>query len=320
MTTTIRPTDARLLAADALRHLALDERAKAHIEQDQVLRPLFERMAARYIGGATLPECLERITAVNAQGHAATVDYMGENTRDAAKAHAETEEFLRLVQALQGRQFNSSVSLDLSHIGLIIEPEICHYNAGRIAAAAREIGTEMIVSMEWSARTDLILAAYERLCSEHSNVGITCQARLHRTPADLDRLLTLPGKIRLVKGAYQETADVAYPRGSDELRATFLGLACRLIASGHPCSIATHDPDLLDELETFITAGGWRAQPYEFEMLTGLGNLEGLRQRGHPTREYVVYGREWFLYLCNRLAEEPERLFTAVADALGARP
>jgi proline dehydrogenase len=129
--------------------------------------------------------------------------------------------------------------------------------------------------------------------------------------------MRLPGRVRLVKGAYEEPEHVALPRESGELRATYLRLAGTLIETGHPVSIATHDDVLLDELER-RHGDALRSDHVEFEMLLGLGGdgLDRLREKGYRTREYVVFGGEWWLYALNRISEDPVRLHTALADAV----
>ncbi|MGP3934537.1 proline dehydrogenase family protein [Nonomuraea sp. KM88] len=301
-------------AAEAMRALALDEVLKDHVATDPALRKLAWRVAERYVGGQTVAEALARAALVNAEGRSATLDYMGESCRDAGLATAETEIFLDLSRQAAARGTNCSVSLDLSHIGSVVDRELGLANATRLAEATAAAGQEMMISAEGSARTDLILWTHERLCERFDHVGVTIQARLHRTADDLTRLLRLPGRIRLAKGSFLESESIAHPRGSHELRAAFLAYATLLLDSGHLCSIATHDLDLLDELQPHMRRD---SGAYEVEMLLGLGvdQLPTMRDRGHPVREYIVFGTQWWLYVCNRVAEDPLRLFQALVDA-----
>ncbi|MCA2221495.1 proline dehydrogenase family protein [Nonomuraea aurantiaca] len=301
-------------AAQTMRALALDEDLKDRVAADPALRELAWRVAERYIGGQTVGEALARTALLNAEGSAVTLDYMGESCRDADLATAETEVFLDLSRQAAARGVNCSVSLDLSHIGSVVDRELGLANATRLAEATAAAGQEMMISMEGTDRTDLILWTHERLCGRFDHVGVTIQARLHRTDEDLPRLLTRPGRIRLVKGSYLEPESIAHPRDSRELRAAYLAYATRLLDSGHLCSIATHDLDLLDELQPHMRQD---SGAYEVEMLLGLGidQLRTMRDRGHPVREYVVFGTQWWLYVCNRIAENPARLFQALVDA-----
>jgi proline dehydrogenase len=306
--------------ADALRHIARDETLKARLENDPLLTPFLLRAADRYTGGRDLTTCLNTVAQVNAQGHAATADYMGESTREEAFAAAETEHFLELVRAITQGGFRCTVSLDLSHIGLSIDPALGVANATRIAQATRDAGLEMMISMEGSERTDATLAAHGTLCAQFSHVGITMQARMMRTPDDITTLLQRPGRIRLVKGAYDESETTAFSRDSEMTQQAYRTLTQRLLSSAHLCSIGTHDRQQLAWAQEFVVQHAPDPATFEFETLYGLGSqqIDQMRSLGHATRQYIVYGREWFLYVCHRIAEHPPRLFDALADVLEA--
>lgn len=310
-----------LEVSKALKYIALDENIKAYVLQHPTLyQPLFNA-ALRFIGGETLTQGVETAKSLNQQGFAVTIDYMGESTRDVEMAEQATREFLDVIQAIAERNLNSSVSLDLSHIGMAIEPELGYQNAYILAKAAQEKDIEIMISMEGTDRTSLILEIHERLCDTLDNVGITLQAYLHRTPDDLDTVLQRPGKIRLVKGAYAAPSNMAKPRGA-ELDETYRHLMEKLLTSKHSCSIATHDPALIDPIplkyaHEFIQEQGIKQDQIEFEMLKGVApeRLQIMRDYGYQTRVYLPYGKEWHLYLCNRLAEYPPNIYQAITDA-----
>lgn len=299
-------------AAQVLRALALDEDMKWRIPADPLLGPLAAKVARRYVAGETLADAVERAKEIQASGHQVTVEYMGESCRDPMRAAAETKVF---VEAARQLPVGCSVSLDLSHVGLAVDPDLAFGNASWIAEATAESGREMIISAEGSDRTDAILDVHKKLCERYEHVGITVQARLHRTDADLPRLLDRPGRIRLVKGAFLEPEDIAWPREAPELATAYLCYAELLADSKHLCSFATHDWDLIERIDRNLGDPGEAS--WEFETLLGLGpdRLDVMAKHGHPTREYVVFGTEWWLYVCNRLAEDPQRLLQAIADA-----
>lgn len=308
-------------AASALRELAVNEEVKARFLEDPMLRPYMERVSQRYVAGSTVANVIVRAAMINQNGHRASAEYMGESVRDEAFANAEASVFLQLVQAIGEQRLDCSISFDLSHVGSLVDPELGYHNARRIARAAKEIGQEVMISMEASDRTSGIYEIYSRLHEQDglSNVGITVPAKLHRTANDLPALLRHPGRIRLVKGAMFEPVEIAYPRNSPELASAYRRYAALLLRSGHKCSIATHDRSIQDELAAMIRAEGIAAGPYEFESLIGLGeqNISDLRDGGFATREYAVFGKEYFLYVLNRISEEPVRVYQAVIDALG---
>jgi proline dehydrogenase len=308
-------------ATETLKQVALDEDIKAYVLQHPALYQLLLHAARRFIGGETLADCVETAKFLNQQGFAVTIDYMGESTRDVDMAQQATQEFLQVIQAIAQQNLDSSISLDLSHIGMVIDAEIAYKNACVLAEAAQNAELEMMISMEGTDRTNLILDLHQRLCKTFNNVGITLQAYLNRTPEDLKRTLQRPGKIRLVKGAYAAPADLAKSRGV-ELNEAYRQLMKELLTSGHFCSIATHDPALLnlfplEDAHRSLQEQQIKADRIEFEMLKGVAQdrLEAMKNYGYRTRVYLPYGREWHLYLCNRLAEHPPNIYQAIADA-----
>lgn len=300
-----------IAAADTLRRLALDERLKAYVLDRPELYRVLYGAAARFIGGETLETCLEVARETNEAGHAVTIDFMGESTRDRADAIEATREFVRIAEAIAEHNLDATVSLDLSHIGLVIDEAFCISNATAIAQAAESAGIELMISAEGPERTDAVLRVHEQLCREFSNVGITLQAYLYRSPTDLDRLLGRPGRVRVVKGAFDAPNDLSMPRGAD-LDAAYIGLVRSFIAAQHACSVATHDPAIIDDLVPEMDKSN-----SEVEMLRGVTSdqLSNLQEQGLSTRVYLPYGREWYLYLLNRIAEYPPNIFDAIKAA-----
>lgn len=313
-------SDHRSLAAEVLRSWALDERLKARALASPAVSTIARRIAARYIAGDRVDDALAAARSIVDRGHRVSIEYTGESVRDAELADRETDVFVALIGRLRDAGLPASISFDLSHIGLLQGADHVHRNGMRLAEAIAPLGTELMVSAEASDRTDLVLAASERLAAAGAPIGLTLQARLHRTPGDLDRALALPGPIRLVKGAFLESAESALPRDSADLSGRYLELAAALIGSGHRVNVATHDPGLVDAVVR-DHPGPSRSGQVEFEMLRGLGTelLDRLHVEGHPTREYALFGTEWWLYVLNRIAEQPDRVFDAILDA-GAVP
>ncbi len=314
--------DLPVIAAGTLRRLALDEDLAAAVAADPRLTALLWRVARRYVAGETLDSAAPRIARAVAAGHHVTVDHMGESTRDAGDAERATEEFVHLAGEVADGRLSCSVSLDLSHVGSVVDRELGRRNAGRIAEATARAGCEMIVSMEGFDRVDQILEDHEHLCARFDHVGIRVQARLHRTAQDLPRLLDRPGRIGLVKGAYETPPGVALERHDPALGGVYDAAAALLLRNGHACSLATHDPDRIAAALRLIEAEEIPGGAYRFEMLAGIAGaaLDELRDRGHPTQLYVVYGRQWWLYVCNRLAEDPQRVLQALVDVAAQPP
>lgn len=304
-------------AAAALRSVARSETLKAYVGDRPELYETLLRVARRYIAGESLADCLAVARDFHRRGVACTIDAMGESTRDRGTVAAATREFAEVLRSIGGKLLRPSISLDLSHIGLAIDADLAARNLTSLAELAAATDSELMVSMEGSERTDAILNIYEQVGHRFACVGITLQAYLHRTPTDLARVLELPGRVRLVKGAFAEPVDRALPRGA-ELDSRFLRLLATALERGARCSIATHDPTLVRSARELL-ASSPGAHLAEFEMLLGVQEplLETLRADGYPVRVYLSYGKEWLLYVCHRLAENPLSILRAVVDAVG---
>ncbi len=240
---------------------------------------------------------------------------MGENTITEAEANEATQEFIRICQVIQTQTLYSTVSLDLSHIGLNVSQDLCANNLSNICREAAKGGTEVIISAEGHEATDAVIKLYLQAARLHDNLAITLQAYLHRSKDDFNELVKHAGRIRMVKGAFETPAGISLPRG-ERLDAVYIDYVDQLLAAKHLCSIATHDHALQQAIKKLVLHYHAPASLYEFESLYGIrgDQLTQLQSEGFKTKVYFVYGREWYLYLCNRIAEYPLNIFQAIQD------
>ncbi|WP_426451941.1 proline dehydrogenase family protein [Paenibacillus sp. S-38] len=299
-------------AADALKSVARRMDIKAYVEQSPLLYGLLKKAALQYVTGESRIGGLEAGQRLTAKGYAISLEYIGENTANAEECEAAVEEITALIDDLGHKGSSARVSFDLSHIGLMLDTELAYTNLAKLAARAQEAELELFISMEESAKTERILEVYKWAASRYPNVGITLQAHLHRTPDDLAALSASPGRIRIVKGAYQEAGEVAISR-SETLNERYLQLVEKALGDGHRVSVATHDERIIEEA---IRRGLLTVRGAELEMLYGIRPELGgrLKSAGYPVRIYLTYGHEWYLYLCHRIAEYPPNLYRAVAN------
>lgn len=303
------------LGAESLKKAALNEDAKNFVLQNEKLFKTLKKAANRYIGGETLDETILSIKQLNSKGYIVTTDFMGESIRNENEATEATNEFLRFAKAIKQDGINSSISLDLSHIGLLVSNDLTKQNLQTICEEAAKSNQEVIISMEGTDRTDQILDIYKETLKTHNNLGITIQTYLHRTSDDFKEVFGLKGSIRLVKGAYDTPKNLSLPRGN-QLDEIYLNFAEQLLATNHNCAIASHDEAIHKESIKLIDK--YEPTNYVLERLLGICNeeLQWYKDKGYKCRIYVVYGKEWYLYLCNRWAEYPLNLFRGLADIL----
>ena len=303
------------IGAEALRKAALNEEAKDFLLNNDTLFKTLKKAANRYIGGETLEETIRKVVVENDNGFKCSMEFMGENIKTESEAHDATTEFIKICQSIVSQNLYSTVSLDLSHIGLGISKDLGLNNLLKICEAAAIGNIEVIISAEGTDQTDKILDVYKGASKKYDNLAITLQAYLYRTKDDFQDIVKEQGRIRIVKGAFETAAGLSIPRG-DKLNDTYLEYIDRLLSTNHKCSIATHDDKIQQGAKNLIHQYNPGKTIYEFESLYGIQTqqLTTLKDEGYPTKMYFVYGREWYLYLCNRIAEYPLNLFQALAD------
>ncbi len=241
---------------------------------------------------------------LNAEGFLVSLDLLGEEVHDEASAQAATLEYINSLQRIKEEGLNANISVKPTQLGLAINESIAFEAIDRLGEKASEVGTTVTIDMEDSRYTEATIRLFEKGQSSHGNYGIAIQSYLHRTPRDLEQLVALGGHIRLCKGAYVETSDVALTSGEEIDEAFARQLETLMASPTTKPAIATHDSKLLDlGLELAKT----REQEFEFQMLYGVRTdvQRQLVADGHPLRIYLPFGSQWYPYLTRRLAERP---------------
>lgn len=298
----------------ALKSIARNEHIKSYIQQSNELYPLLLQAAQRFVTGEHRHDGIVTAKELISKGYSISLESIGENTKDLGECRTAKNEFLNLIGEMDTLSMRQTVSLDLSHIGLSVDSETAYIHLLEVAKKAKLYGITLMISMEESSKTNDILNIYKKTSEQYPNVGITIQAHLYRSNNDIQELKHFPGKVRVVKGAYQEPSDIAMSR-SKELNNRYLKFVEQLIEVKHPVSIATHDETLIQEMER----RQYLNHPHvEIEMLYGIrpNLLRNLKSKGYNCKVYLTYGKEWYLYLCHRLAEYPENLYRAVTDII----
>ncbi len=269
--------------------------------------PPGRRVAQRFVAGETLASAVAVARSLNDEGLKVSMDHLGEHVTSVDETIAARDAYLACAHAIAGAGLDANISVKLTQLGMGIDDGIAAEHLGEIAVAAREIGTTVTVDMEESTYTETTIGIYEKAQADHGNLGIAIQAYLLRSAADLDRIIPLGGHIRLCKGAYAESADVAY-QGVSEVNRSFDRLSALLMASPDTKpAIASHDDGRLTPV---LVASESRTEPWEFQMLYGVrrDRQRELATSGHDVRIYVPYGEAWYPYLTRRMAERPANL------------
>jgi proline dehydrogenase len=266
-----------------------------------------DSFARRFIAGETVDEAIAAVRAIEATGLTHTLDLLGESVRTMAEADAATRAYLTTIERIVTAGIGRNISLKLTQLGLTIDRATCVDNLRRILDAGGSHGFFIRVDMEDSSYTQVTLDVFETMWQQgYRHVGIVLQAYLRRTGADAARMNQLGARVRLVKGAYQEPATVAYQRKAD-VDAAFVEIMRELVERGTYPAFATHDPEMIAATRKFAARRGVPPDNYEFQMLYGIRrDLQSqLHDAGCRVRVYVPFGREWFPYFMRRLGERP---------------
>jgi proline dehydrogenase len=272
----------------------------------------------RFVAGETLDDFMRVVESMNARGFRVAAGMLGEDVRSAGDARTVTQEYRNVFDRFSIAGADANVALKLTHLGLVIDPEIAFENIASLAGHAAERNNFLRIDMEQSTHTAATIEIYRRLrAAGFTNVGTVLQAYLYRTDADLRALLPLRPNLRLVKGAYLEPPDVAFPKKRDVDR-NFVALIERSLLEGGYTAIATHDDAIIEHSLEFIRRNAIRDGAYEFQMLYGVRSKlqSSMIERGIPMRIAVPFGSEWYPYLMRRLAERPANLFFFVSSVL----
>jgi len=276
--------------------------------------------ARRFIAGETLDEALTIAMELNARGMLVVMNQLGENVREAKEAEAAYASYRRILQALADRKIQGSITIKPTQLGLDFAPDLCLELALKLASEAESLGNFVEVDMEHSEVSEATVQLFEALRSRHANVGLAVQSYLHRTEGDLDRLRSLHPKIRLVKGAYQEPENVAFPekRQVDE---NYRKLMRVLFSDGFYPAIATHDEAMLDLAVALARERGYASDAWEVQMLLGVRRdlQEKLVREGYRMRVYVTFGTEWVPYFMRRIAERPANMGFVLRSILAGK-
>jgi proline dehydrogenase len=277
-------------------------------------------LAYRFVAGDTLDDAVRVMGNLNRRGWSGSLDHLGENVAEERTARAATEDYLAAFERIASERLNANVSVKLTQLGLDIAPELCRELLIRILQRAQQLENFVRVDMEGSAYTQRTLDLVLELHEQYPNVGVVLQSYLYRTLDDVRRVNAAGVRVRLVKGAYDEPATVAYPKKAD-VDARFEAEMRELLLHGSYPAIATHDDRLIEATTRFAAKQGIASDRYEFQMLYGIRRdlQERLLRDGHRVRIYVPYGTEWYPYLMRRLAERPANLLFFVRSLIRER-
>lgn len=263
--------------------------------------------AQKVVAGTTIQETLRSIKKLNAFGISCTVDNLGEFVTDRNEALVAKGRILNMIEAIHEHKVDAHISLKPSQLGLDIDYDFCLDNVREIVERANEYDIFVNFDMEDYPRLQPSFDLVDELSKEFPNVGTVIQAYFFRAEEDLKKYKHL--RLRLVKGAYKESASVAY-QTKEEIDANYIRLIEWSLLNGKFTSIATHDHHVINHVKQFVRENNISKDLFEFQMLYGFReDLQyQLAEEGYQFCTYVPFGRDWYGYFMRRLAERPQNI------------
>ena len=289
------------------------------------------RAASRFVAGNTIDDAIKAVKELNVIGMNATLDHLGESTSTREEAIKAADDIIELLDRIHASKIRANVSVKLTQVGLALDENLCLQNLVRILNKADSYGNFVRIDMEDTPFTDRTLHIFRKIREKgFKKTGVVIQSYLYRTEKDTRDLITEGASFRLVKGAYKEPAELAFPKKAD-VDANFDILTQIIIdgakAAGSPFissnglippipAIGSHDPKRLDFAKCYAEKTSLPNQAIEFQMLFGIRRdlQEAYVSLGYPVRIYVPYGTHWYPYFMRRLAERPANLWFFISN------
>ncbi len=283
--------------------------------------PFMQRAVRRFMPGETMASALDAAAPLQAAGIATMYTRLGENLTSLDEADEVAEHYLALLDEIVARGIRGEVSVKPTQLGLDHDEDATLAHLVRIAERATATGSYLWIDMEGSAYAEATIRLYERLRAVQPATGICLQAYLKRTAGDVARLLPIDPAIRLVKGAYDEPAAIAY-RDKRRVDSNYVGLATRFLLDGRGrpirLGLGTHDVELIEQIADGVAPAGIGRDGFEIEMLYGIRTSEQYRlaKDGYRVATLIAYGEHWYPWYMRRLAERPANVTFAIRSLL----
>jgi len=292
--------------------------------RDHLPKLWFARRAVRrFMPGEDPASALDAAVKFKADGISSEFTRLGENITTVEEGDAVVEHYLGLMDDIAARGLDGEVSVKLTQLGYDLDVERTLAHTRRLADKAAEHGKTLWLDMEGSDYAEGTITFYERLKQANANTGLCLQSYLHRTAADVQRLLPLDPQIRLVKGAYAEPATIAYQKRQD-VDSNFVALAVALLEGAHEgrkvrLGLGTHDVRLIEQIAEHAAAMGLPRTSFEVQMLYGIrmDQQRRLAADGYLVRDLIAYGEAWYPWYMRRLAERPANVIFALRQIIG---
>jgi proline dehydrogenase len=285
---------------------------------------LGRRVSDRFVAGTEIADAVRATEATNRAGMSVSIDNLGENVTNPDEAHHSAQLYQQILDAITAHQLNANISLKLTHMGLDVDEKLARDIVSGLVARAASMNPPGFVRVDmegspYTQRTLDFVHELHRMPGNANSVGTVIQSYLKRSESDVEKLLAERIRIRLCKGAYKESAEIAFAAKSD-VDANYVKLMKILMKSGIYHGLATHDENIIHQAEAFANSEKVSRDSFEFQMLYGIRRdlQQALVRKGWQVRVYIPFGTEWYPYFMRRLGERPANVLFIARNLLRA--
>ena len=300
------------------------------LSENQSLRHFAERsslgrrVSGRFVAGTEIADAVRATQIINRAGMSVSIDNLGENVTNPEEARHSSDLYHQILDAIVANQLNANISLKLTHMGLDVDEKLAREIVSGLVAKAASMNPPGFVRVDmegspYTQRTLDFVQELHRMPGNANSVGTVIQSYLKRSESDVEKLLSEKIRIRLCKGAYKESADIAFAAKS-EVDANYVKLMKILLKSGVYHGLATHDENIVRQAQAFANAENLSRDSFEFQMLYGIRRdlQQSLVREGWRVRVYIPFGSEWYPYFMRRLGERPANVLFIARNMLRA--
>ena len=300
------------------------------LSENQSLRHFAERsslgrrVSGRFVAGTEIADAVRATQIINRAGMSVSIDNLGENVTNPEEARHSSDLYHQILDAIVANQLNANISLKLTHMGLDVDEKLAREIVSGLVAKAASMNPPGFVRVDmegspYTQRTLDFVQELHRMPGNENSVGTVIQSYLKRSESDVEKLLSEKIRIRLCKGAYKESADIAFAAKS-EVDANYVKLMKILLKSGVYHGLATHDENIVRQAQAFANAEKLSRDSFEFQMLYGIRRdlQQSLVREGWRVRVYIPFGSEWYPYFMRRLGERPANVLFIARNMLRA--
>ena len=306
-----------------MRKVLLAGSTNAWLRERATKAAFVRRAVSAFMPGETVDDALRAAKEQQREGIHTILTRLGENITRVEEAEEVTQHYFEVLDKVAAAGLDAQVSVKPTQLGLDQDPAICRQNLDRLIERTEQRNNFLWIDMESSPYVEPTLDLYRYGRARTSRIGVAIQSYLYRTEKDVESLIPLGSAIRMVKGAYLEPPDIAFPRKAD-VDENFFKMCVRLlqpdaIQAGCLLHIATHDMALVERLTAWIKANNVPASSYEFAMLYGIqrGHQQRMAKEGKRLRVLISYGEYWFPWYMRRLAERPANVWFVLKNLVG---